>query len=178
MLELFQLLNDILIDYYLTYDKTRLIQVTESTYRLKFAEKKHLLTSCIYGVDKDYNAVEACKFGLLLKLLENEDADTVSDEHPILPDLQDNIFFGNSLLSSSDVATEDAEEINPFDFPKKFDVIVGNPPYQKSEDMKNLTPKELAIYKKKYESAYKQFDKYIVFIERAYSLLNENGMLG
>ena len=28
---------------------------------------------CIFGVDKDYNAVEACKFGLLLKLLENED---------------------------------------------------------------------------------------------------------
>ena len=178
LLELFQLLNDILIDYYLTYDKTRLIQVTESTYRLKFAEKKRLLTSCIYGVDKDYNAVEACKFGLLLKLLENEDADTVSDEHPILPDLQDNIYFGNSLLSSSDVAAEDSEEINPFDFPKKFDVIVGNPPYQKSEDMKNLTPKELAIYKNKYESAYKQFDKYIVFIERAYSLLNEDGMLG
>ena len=178
LLELFQLLNDILIDYYLTYDKTRLIQVTESTYRLKFAEKKRLLTSCIYGVDKDYNAVEACKFGLLLKLLENEDVDTVSDEHPILPDLQDNIYFGNSLLSSSDVAAEDSEEINPFDFPKKFDVIVGNPPYQKSEDMKNLTPKELAIYKNKYESAYKQFDKYIVFIERAYSLLNEDGMLG
>lgn len=178
LLELFQLLNDLMIDFYLKNDKSKLMQVGNSTYVLKFQEKKRLLTNCIFGVDKDFNAVEACKFGLLLKLLENEDADSLRKEQPILPDLVGNIYYGNSLLSTSYVKSEDVREINPFDFDKKFDIVVGNPPYLSTEGMKNLTPKELPIYKKKYVSAYKQFDKYIVFVERALSLLNDGGMLG
>jgi len=178
LLETFQLLNDILIDFYLKNDQNRLIQVGKSTYVLKFQEKKRLLTNCIFGVDKDFNAVEACKFGLLLKLLENENADSLRNEHPILPGLEDNIFYGNSLLSTNDVKSEDIMEINPYDFHDKFDIIVGNPPYLATEGMKNLTPKELPLYKKKYDSAYKQFDKYIIFIERALKLLNDDGLLG
>ena len=78
LLEAYQLLNDILIDYYIQHDTTKLVQVGENSYRLKYAEKKQLLTNCIYGVDKDFNAAEACKFGLLLKLLEDEDSKRVS----------------------------------------------------------------------------------------------------
>lgn len=179
LLEAYQLLNDILIDYYIQHDTTKLVQVGEHSYRLKYAEKKQLLTNCIYGVDKDFNAAEACKFGLLLKLLEDEDSASLMNEHPILPDLANNIFFGNSLLSSSDIKAEDAKDINPYDFGTlRFDAIIGNPPYLTTEGMKNVTPKELPLYKEKYASAYKQFDKYIVFIERATSLLKENGLLG
>ncbi len=179
LLEAYQLLNDILIDYYIQSDTTKLVQVGENSYRLKYAEKKQLLTNCIYGVDKDFNAAEACKFGLLLKLLEDEDSASLMGQHPILPDLSNNVFFGNSLLSSSDVKAEDANDINPYDFGTlRFDAIIGNPPYLTTEGMKNVTPKELPLYKKKYASAYKQFDKYIVFIERAASLLKENGLLG
>jgi hypothetical protein len=36
---------------------------------------------------------------------------------------------------------------------------------------------EFNIYKKKYKSAYKQFDKYFLFIEKAYELLNMEGVL-
>lgn len=179
LLEAYQLLNDILIDYYIQHDTTKLVQVGENSYRLKYAEKKQLLTNCIYGVDKDFNAAEACKFGLLLKLLEDEDSASLMNEHPILPDLANNIFFGNSLLSSSDIKAEEAKDINPYDFGTlRFDAIIGNPPYLTTEGMKNVTPKELPLYKEKYASAYKQFDKYIVFIERATSLLKENGLLG
>ncbi len=179
LLEAYQLLNDILIDYYIQHDKSRLVQIGENSYRLKFVEKKQLLKNCIYGVDKDFNAAEASKFGLLLKLLENEDSASLLNEHPILPDLANNIFFGNSLLSSSDINAKDASEINPFDFGTlRFDAIIGNPPYLTTEGMKNVTPKELPLYKNKYTSAYKQFDKYIVFVERAMDLLKDNGLLG
>ncbi|MBR5983500.1 MAG: Eco57I restriction-modification methylase domain-containing protein [Bacteroidales bacterium] len=179
LLEAYQLLNDILIDYYISYDTSKLVQIGENAYRLKFTEKKRLLTNCIYGVDKDFNAAEACKFGLLLKLLENEDSVSLMNEHPILPDLKNNIFFGNSLLSNEDITNEDAKSINPFDFGNiRFDAIIGNPPYLTTEGIKKFTPKELPLYKKKYVSAYKQFDKYIVFVERAMNLLKEKGFLG
>lgn len=179
LLEAYQLLNDILIDYYIQYDTSKLFQIGENSYRLKYAEKKQLLKNCIYGVDKDFNAAEASKFGLLLKLLENEDSASLLNEHPILPNLGNNIFFGNSLLSSNDIKAKDASEINPFDFgTMRFDAIIGNPPYLTTEGMKNVTPKELPLYKNKYASAYKQFDKYIVFVERAMGLLNDNGLLG
>lgn len=179
LLEAYQLLNDILIDYYIQHDTSKLVQIGENSYRLKYAEKKQLLKNCIYGVDKDFNAAEASKFGLLLKLLENEDSASLINEHPILPDLAKNIFFGNSLLSSNDINAKDASEINPFNFgTMRFDAIIGNPPYLTTEGMKNVTPKELPLYKNKYASAYKQFDKYIVFVERAMDLLKDNGLLG
>ena len=89
-------------------------------------------------------------------------------------------FIGNSLLNPKQVAKKkDQVIINPFDFSKlRFDVIVGNPPYMKSEDMKNITPLELPLYKSNYTSAYKQFDKYFLFVEQGMDLLTAHGILG
>lgn len=181
LLELYQYLYDALVDYYLHNNQSILIQTNVNTFKLPFNLKRNLLLNCIYGVDKDYNAVEACKFGLLLKLLEDEDVNSLSSFHPILPDLNQNIFFGNSLLSSENVTSDLIEEINPFDFGEiKFDLIVGNPPYMKTEDIKKFTPNEKKIYEKGnlYISAHKQYDKYFLFIERAIGLLKPNGYVG
>jgi type I restriction-modification system DNA methylase subunit len=179
LLELYQLLQDKLVDYYVIHDKRQLIQTSIDTYKLHFETKKNLLLNCIYGVDKDYNAVEACKFGLLLKLLEGEDVVTLAAFHPILPSLDNNIFFGNSLLSSTDITKEQHDIVNPFDFGRrKFDFVIGNPPYMKTEDVKNITPVEYNLYPLHYSSAYKQYDKYFLFIERAFQLLTPNGRLG
>ena len=179
LLQLFQLLQDTLIDYLQKNAKQELIQTSINTYKLPFETKRSLLTRCIYGVDKDFNAVESCKFGLLLKLLEGEDVDSLSRFHPILPSLDENIFYGNSLLSSADVPEKEKESINPFDFAeRRFDYIIGNPPYMKTEDIKNLTPVEHKLYPKHFKSAYKQYDKYFLFIERALQLLKEDGKLG
>lgn len=181
LLELYQLLYDSLVDYYFENDRSKLVQTSIDTYKLPYEMKRNLLVNCIYGVDKDFNAVEACKFGLLLKLLEDEDVNSLSSFHPILPDLSNNIFYGNSLLSTADVPADDAFEINPFDFgDRTFDLIVGNPPYMKTEDIKAFTPKEKSLYEKgnRYMSAYKQYDKYFLFIERALNLLKPDGYLG
>lgn len=182
LLETYQLLSDILIDYYQENDPDKLIQTSIDTYKLTFEAKRKLLLDSIHGIDKDFNAVEATKFGLLLKLLEGENNVTVEDEKPVLPSLDHNIKWGNSLISPHDARKIDERislQINPFDFEgTQFDVIVGNPPYMKSEDMKNITPSELPIYKKKFSSAYKQFDKYYLFIEQALYLLKEDGYLG
>ncbi len=179
LLEAFQLINDILIDFFLQNDKSVLIQTSVNSYKLPFNIKKQVLQNCIWGVDKDYNAVEATRFGLLLKLLEEENIDSVSSEFPILPDLSVNIAFGNSLIQPQKSIEGKEEIINPFDFGKvRFDVIVGNPPYMSTEDMKNITPLELPVYKKQYITAYKQFDKYYLFIERGIELLKPNGYLG
>lgn len=181
LLELYQMLQDSLVDYYLNNDCSKLVQTSIGTYKLPYAMKRNLLVNCIYGVDKDFNAVEACKFGLLLKLLEDENIDSLSSFHPILPTLSNNIFYGNSLLSTADVPASDALEINPFDFgDRTFDLIVGNPPYMRTEDIKAFTPKEKPLYEKRnrYKTAYKQYDKYFLFIERALNLLKPDGFLG
>ncbi len=176
LLETYQLLNDILVDYYLANNPQKLIQTSVDTFKLPFSIKKQLLENCIFGVDKDFNAVEACKFGLLLKLLENENNTTISS--PALPNLEQNINFGNSLIDSSQTSGENRDIINPFDFQQKFDVIIGNPPYMTTEHMKKLTSSELPLYKQNFLSSYKQFDKYFLFIERGLQLLKEGGYFG
>lgn len=180
LLELFQLMNDILVDYYLKNDPSRLIQTNINTFRLPFDLKKQMLLYCIYGIDKDYNAVEATKFGLLLKLLESEDNSSVSAKKPLLPDLSKNIHFGNTLINPKDIKDKRATSgINPLDLGStRYDIIIGNPPYMKSEDMKQITPVELPIYRQKFTTAYKQFDKYFLFIEQGLNLLKDNGLFG
>ncbi|ENM5771824.1 Eco57I restriction-modification methylase domain-containing protein [Vibrio parahaemolyticus] len=180
IIEVFQSLQDILVDYYLKNDKSKLQQLSEHTYKLKLQVKKEILCKCIYGIDKDYNATKACAFGLLLKLLEGESKETIGNTTPILPALDANILFGNSLIDSKDkVKQEDVCTINPFDLlDHQFDVIVGNPPYMATEHMNQLIPKEFEIYKKKYKSAFKQFDKYFLFVERSMQALKQDGYLG
>ncbi len=177
LLETYQLITDHLVDYYLKNSPKTLIQTGVSTFKLPFQIKKQALVNCLYGVDKDFNAVEACKFGLLLKLLEDEKSNTIPT--PALPLLNRNIQFGNSLIDSTQTPIEKRIEINPFDFgATRFDVIIGNPPYMSTEHISQLTPAEFPIYKKSYASSYKQFDKYFLFIERGLNLLKEKGYLG
>ena len=180
LLELFQLLCDVMLDYYIQHSPDRLYKAGVNGFRLPYSIKVKILTNCIYGVDKDYNATEATKFGLLLKVLEGEDVNSLADYKPILPSLSQNILFRNSRLGSHEVRDNKlVEAINTYDFGDlKFNVVIGNPPYMSSEDMKNLTPLEYPLYPSKYDSAYKQYDKYFLFIERGLQLLKDDGGIG
>lgn len=155
-----------------------------NTYKLTYKEKKEILTNCLYGVDIDYQAVEVAKFSLLLKVLENETEETVINEKPVLPSLDSNIVNGNSLIDLEmieDATTDELINIRPFSFNdinggNKFDLIIGNPPYVKTEDMIKLQDKkEVQAYKSKYYVAYKQFDKYFLFIQKAIDLVKDDG---
>lgn len=125
---------------------------------------------------------------MLIKLIEDETAPSVAEVVPILPDLGTNIQFGNSLVSQAELngisgANHQMMEITPFDWSAinngcRFDVIIGNPPYVNTEGMHTLLPSaEVEVYKKKYKTSYKQFDKYFIFIERAINKIKENGLV-
>src|SRR5690606_16747238 len=45
--------------------------------QLAFDRKCEILTSCVFGVDRDFLAVEVTRFGLWVKLLEQESQDTL-----------------------------------------------------------------------------------------------------
>lgn len=183
--EVFQYLQSYCVEWYLKNDKSHLIEIDNGGYKLPLEEKKKILCSCIYGVDIDVHAVEVAKFSLLIKLIENETSPSVKTVIPILPDLSANILHGNSLVSQEELkgikyTTEQLINIVPFDWNEMevncFDAIVGNPPYVTTEDIHSLIPTpEFDVYKKKYKTAHKQFDKYFIFVERAMQKVKEGG---
>ena len=174
---------------------------------LTTAHKRDILRNNIYGVDLDQNAVEVSKLSLLLKMLENEDESAATGRQTImfaaggriLPDLSDNIKWGNSLIGSDFYSgkqmdlfdDEQVLKVKPFDWKSKttgfgdimanggFDAVIGNPPYIRIQTMKETAPETLPYYKKNYVSASKgNYDIYVVFVERGLQLLSEFGLLG
>ena len=170
---------------------------------LKSKEKKEILVSNIYGVDIDRQAVEVSKLSLLLKVLEGESNETLESQQRLfheraLPDLSHNIKCGNSLVGTDffheknlDMfARDDMESINAFDWDSKagfaeimkaggFDAVIGNPPYARIQSLQESQPWAIEVYRKNYQAAcVGNFDIYVLFIERAFLLLNPNGRLG
>ena len=175
------------------------IQPEGDSWRLTLAEKKRLLTAHIFGVDIDAQAVEVTKLSLMLKLLDGESQDTYQLElgERLLPSLEGNIRCGNSLidtpmyLEQKRLAGADPDElkrVKPFDwaqhFPEAmrsggFDVLVGNPPYIRVQMLQTWAPLEVEIYRRQYAAASSgNYDIYVVFVERALSLLRKQGLLG
>lgn len=154
-----------LLNFYLDYYKNNtqkykkeIFQIKEGVWLLTTEQRKRILLDHIFGVDIDPQAVEITKLSLLLKVLENETKELIDKQLKLLqeralPDLDNNIKCGNSVVDSSYFnqthLTKDDElrRINPFDWKSEksgfgklfnqsdgktaFDVIIGNPPYVK-----------------------------------------------
>lgn len=162
----------------------RVYKVSGNEVRLRFEAKRQLLEKCLFGIDVDFNAVEVARFSLMVKLLEDETADTLPDAKRILPDLNANVVWGNTVVGTDFEAPEEVvDETVPIDWvaeglPSEFDVIIGNPPYVTTDDMRKANRREFDYYKATYSSCHKQFDKYFVFIERALGALAPTGTVG
>ncbi len=156
--------------------------------RLTIAERKRILTTHIYGVDIDRQAVETTKLSLLLKALEGENDTTLSRQMNLfheraLPNLSQNIKCGNSLIASDfSMIPEDLVRVRAFDwhaqFPDAmktggFDAIIGNPPYGADFD------KEWEAYiRNRFRAVTNSIDSFIMFVEQTGDLLNPQGHFG
>ena len=175
----------------------------KNEYKLSTQEKKDILTSNIYGVDVDRQAVEVSKLSLLLKVLEGENKDTLNSQMKLfheraLPDLSHNIKCGNSLIGTDYFhganlelfEREEMEKINAFDWDSKngfadimkaggFDAVIGNPPYVRIQALNEYAPKQVNYYNKVYQKFITgNYDIYILFSYKGYSILRKNGLLG
>lgn len=160
-------------------------------WRLTTAERKRILLNNIYGVDIDPQAVEVTKLSLLLKVLEDESAETIGRNREMfheraLPDLDQNIKCGNSLVGTDFFAgrlalgDDETARINAFDweteFPsimkaKGFDAVIGNPPYVRQESLLHVKD----YLERRFECFDGVADLYAYFMERALRLLKPGG---
>ncbi len=140
-----------------------------------------VLKNCIYGVDKDKQAVEVARLNLLLRGLHSQEK---------LPMLE-NIVYGNSLISGS------SEELQNFfgeNWKSKealnwedkfshvmqnggFDIIIGNPPYIRANNM-NKDDRRFWQTSGQFNTLTGKYDIYILFLEKALQLLKTGGRLG
>ncbi len=145
------------------------------------ARQLQILMQNIYGVDKDEQAVQVAQLNLLLKALRTPDK---------LPKLE-NIRQGDSLISGTpdELANHfgaDWKDKTPFNWETQFadvmndggfDVIVGNPPYVRAENMPR-DERDYYMDSGHFDVAYGRFDIHILFVERAIKMLKEGGRLG
>ncbi len=186
-------------DYYQEYqlkNPNRKVPIYESMsgWQLTSTEKKKILLDNIFGVDIDSQAVEVSKLSLLLKVLEGESQESVANQLRLfkeraLPDLDNNIKCGNSLIASDFydniqmglLSEDEVYRINVFDWDQEFsetmrsggfDAIIGNPPYG-AEFIKS----SYSYLKDNYQTYILRGESYLVFIEKAINSLKIGGKL-
>jgi len=162
---------DVLDEFYKMHDKnysqSKLDFETEAA---RTTRKTRILRNNIYGVDLDPKAVEITQLNLLLKAAETKHR---------LPNLRDNIKCGNSLIDQSL-----SEKTRAFDWhtqfhqivdeEKGFNVIIGNPPYVRQEELLPIKPYLEANYEVYHGTA----DLFVYFFERELKMLKEGGYFG
>jgi hypothetical protein len=199
LLGAYQRLLDYFLNWYIehkpeNFKKAVYKNPRDGVWRLTIEEKKGILTTHLFGVDIDRQAVEVTKLSLLLKVLEGETDATLSMQRQLfyleraLPNLADNIKCGNSLIGP-DYFTgkliaepEEMKRVNPFDwkqgFPDAmeaggFDCIIGNPPYGR-----DILTDFRDYFATQYATIQYKVDAFVLFIEASIRKLIIGGRLG
>ncbi len=154
---------------------------------------REILAQNLYGVDVNAESVEITKLALWLH--------TVMPGQP-LSSLDGNILCGNSLVdwdinsAEKPLSKRQLERINPFSYTEAFaevfkssgfDVIIGNPPYIKLQNMRRIQPEATDYWvaaknadgSPKFRSVQTgNYDIYLPFIEQSVRLLKPEGRMG
>lgn len=132
--------------------------------------ENHILENNIFGVDINEESVEIARLSLWLR---------TAKKGRKLSSLNSNIKVGNSLIDDPAVAGDlafDWQAQFPQVFAKGgFDMVVGNPPYLRVQGLRTNFEEESKFYQTHFESATGRFDIYVLFIEKAFSLISRVG---
>ncbi len=136
------------------------------------ADRKAVARDQLFGLDIDQAAIVAARQSLArLVLGVNERRDLAAHKRltRFANSLSARVRCGDALLDECLFAAG----------PKRFDAIVGNPPYV---NMRELTKSHGASgkqqFRERYACARRAFDLYVLFMERALELLRPGGMCG
>ena len=131
--------------------------------------ESHILENNLFGVDINEESVEIAKLSLWLR---------TAQKGRKLTSLNNNIKCGNSLIDNVEVAGDKAfswkkEFVGVFE-KGGFDVVIGNPPYVRRTQLKDV---EKGYYELNYYSAFKQYDLYILFNELTLYITKQKGLI-
>jgi type I restriction-modification system DNA methylase subunit len=160
---------DVLNQYYLKEDKDYSQTQLDLATGLAFTRKVKILQNSIFGVDLDKQAVQIAQLNLLLKIAEKGHR---------LPLLKQNIKCGNSLIDDEKLAGDRAfkweEQFSEIMREGGFDVVIGNPPYVRQEELTEIKP----YLKANYETYRGMADLFVYFFEKELKTLKEDGYFG
>ncbi len=128
-----------------------------------------ILENNLFGVDINEESVEIAQLALWLR---------TAKPHRKLNTLNQNIKCGNSLISDPAIAGDKAfnwQEQFPKVFEKGgFDVVIGNPPYVHLESVIETSNQ---LEKVGFSTYNKRGDLYCLFVEKAFQLAKQNGLI-
>ena len=161
-----------------------------------FTEKKEILLNSIYGVDIDRHAIAVAKILLVIKLCEEEQAESLPGDFftvagEVFRELYYTIRCGNALIDPEIMNDEswtfcsprERHSLNPFEWSNRypeifaaggFDAVIGNPPDGTLESREWIQ----RYFQRHYAAYHPMIDRSAYFIEKGLSLLRRNGMLG